>query len=228
MPGIGGRQFNPQALTNLRTIVFELPLALDLAYAVASVDPNGVAAGAALTLTTQCAAGLPLQYPRLPTISITDQAFTSALSVTVRIKGRRFGKTVTQDITATSTNTTEVTVAGSKVIDEFISAVLLSKTNAAASDALKVGIDGKWLGLPHRVKNVRSVKQLFKIAAGTPNANGSVVMTTLQASAVVDVANSAINVFAAMGSTLIAVTDRYLVKYVPDGNDDFSPYGHLS
>lgn len=225
MPGITGRQFHEHSLTFLQQYEFLLPIAADVDYAVTAADISTAVAGDALTLLTACAAGTPLAYPRMPTITSVDASGTN-LSVTVRIVGRRFGKTVTQDITATGAGGGE-TVTGTKIIDEFVSASIASISNAAASDTVAVGVDSKWLGLPKRIKNVYSMKKLFKIANGTPTSTGCVAMATLQSTSVIDVDQAAINVYAACGNTAIAVTDRYLVEFIPDGQDLFLPYGHL-
>lgn len=221
----------PSKVKNLSSIVretFTFPIALNVAYVVASVDPGTLVVGTAMTLATPALAGKPLRHARLPTLTITDNAFGSALTVKVRIVGRRFGKRVTQDITVTSTNTAATTVAGTKVVDCIISVTPLTITNAAASDNCSVGLDGKLLGLRRRLRSVKDVKKLFKVSTATPDSGGCVVMTTLQASAVVDVANSAINVYAAYGSTAIAVTDTYEVEYVPGGAEQYEPSGYLA
>lgn len=221
--GISLKNLDPQSTLKLQREEILLPIAADVDYVVNEADISAAAAGDALTLLTPAASGTPLAYPRRLTVTSVD-ASGSNLSVSVKIVGKRFGAQISETITATGAGGGE-TVEGTLVFDEVNSATISAIANAAASDTVAVGVSGKVIGLRHRIKSVKSVKKLFKIANGTPDASGCIAPATLQASTIVEVSNSAINVFAAYGSTLIAVTDRYIVEYVADGEDFALPKG---
>lgn len=177
---------------------------------------------------------------RLPTVTVTDAAFVAPLVANVRIIGKRFGKIVSQVITATSSSAAAFTVAGTRCLDEIISMTVLTSSGNAASDTISVGFDGARLGLTAPIKNVRSVKFVEKIISGAPNASTGATTGTLAAAdgpkalAVIQQPNivfpidSSVDVSALFNNVAIANTDRFYFEFLGDGfQDEFerSPEG---
>lgn len=245
--GIVTSNLSPQSFLRLRREALDLPLAADVDYfssasaggAQGSQSIAAAAVGTAAFLSA-IATAAPVRYGRLPTLTITDAAFASALSVTVRIVGRRFGRQVVQSITATSSSITPVTVAGTSVIDEIVSAAITAISNNAASDTMSLGFDGTRLGLMAPIKSVKSVKFLEKLVSGAPDANagatagaaGAIATTgsiragsVIQSSTYVKVSDASIDVAALFNNVAIAATDRFIVEYLADGADEFLAVG---
>lgn len=200
--------------------------------AAGSMSIAASASGDAVLLSA--AAAMPVRYGRLPTITLTDAAFGSAIVLTVRITGKRFGKTVVQDITATSVDTNPLTVAGTRVLDEVTSAKIVSVTNNTTSDTLQLGFDGTRLGLAHEVSTVKALRLVEKIVSGATNANGQATAgaagavssngtlragSVVKSSSVLFTADSSIDVNA-LYATTVASTDRYIVEYYAGGASD--------
>ncbi len=213
--GISYQNVDKTSFLGLRRDHLLFPLAADTNYlsaataggAQAAVDISASVIGDAVNRSAQ---GIrPLIYGRRPTITTVDASGTN-LSVTVRIVGRRFGRQVTQDITATGAGGGE-TVAGSRVIDETVSMSIVAISNNAASDTLAVGIDDSWLGLtaPFRAKS--DLRMVMKAASGTPDATGTRYSADITA-AMVNLKDSALDLNALFSATL-AVTDQYIVEY---------------
>jgi hypothetical protein len=245
--GIVTSNLSPGAFQRFERDDIILPLAADVDYfsAATAGGAQGNQSISAATAGTACflsaiATAAPVRYGRLPTLSITDASFGSALVVTVRIIGRRFGKRVVQDITATSTDTSIKTVAGTIVIDEITSASITAISNNTTSDILSLGFDGTRIGLRVPFQSVKSVKFMEKIVSGTPDANagatagaaGAIATTgslragsVLQASTVVFPADGSVNVAVLYNNVAIAATDRFIIEYVAGGLDEFERTG---
>ncbi len=195
-------QLGEKSLLRLVTDRFINPRALDTDFFVASVDPDTLAAGDNLTLTT--AGDLPMRHPRRVTVSVTDASYDAGnpLSVTVRVTGQRQGRAVVEDITATATSGSILTVTSDKLFSEVTQAKVLNLSGEAAGDALIVGLAGAALGLSFGIKSITDVVSIINIASGT-EANATAVSSTT-----VDVENSCVQ-----GLT-IAATDNWEVTYI--------------
>jgi hypothetical protein len=222
--GITHQNLDPQSFLALMREQIILPIAQDANYfssatsggAQGSFSLTSAVPGTSVFLSTEAAK--PLYYARRPQITMTD-ASGSDLRVAVRITGKRFGRTVIQDIDAGATSGTAV--AGSRVIDEITSVVVKSIMSPAASDTLVVGFDDSWLGLQYPIKSKNDIKMVYKIANGTPDAAGPKVSSDITA-AMVNIQDAALDVKALYSATAIAVTDRYLLEYfVAPGSPQF-------
>ena len=215
--GIGHLNNDPQGFNSLTREDILLPIAQDANYfssatsggAQGNFDISASVAGTPVFLSVEAAK--PLFYARRPQATMTDSS-GSTLRVSLRITGRRFGRTVVQNIDLVTSGTA---VSGTRVIDEITSVVITSITANAASDVLVVGFDNAWLGLTKPIKNKNDINMVYKIAAGTPDAAGPKTKADLTA-AMVNVADAAIDVNALYGAG-IAVTDRYLIEYFANG-----------
>jgi hypothetical protein len=215
--GISYDQVDKDSFLGLRREDVILPIALDIDYfssasagsTQGNFDCSASVAGTAVFLAAQAAK--PLFYARRPSLTITDASGTT-LVVKVRIVGRRFGELVVQDITSgTAVSGTPVTVSGTRVIDELVSATILSITANTTSDTLSVGIDGSFLGLMCPIRSYRDVKMIYKIDNGTPDSAGPLTTSDLSTT-LVNVRDSAIDLKTLYAT--IAVTDRFLIEYV--------------
>lgn len=222
--GISHQNLDPQSFLALMREQILLPIALDANYfssatsggAQGNFSLTSAVAGTPVFLSLEAAK--PLYYARRPQITMTD-ASGSDLRVAVRIVGKRFGRTVVQDIDAGAVSGTAV--VGSRVIDEITSITIKSITSPAASDVLVVGFDDSWLGLQYPIKSKNDINMVYKIANGTPDATGPKTKADITA-AMVNTLDAAIDVKTLFGSTAIAVTDRYLIEYfVAAGNPQF-------
>ena len=217
MLGITFSQVDKDSFLGLEREDILLPVAADADYFSSATDGGAQAAvsitsAVAGTAINRSATGKrPLIYGRRPSITSVDNSGTN-LSVTVRIKGKRFGDEVVQDITATGAGGGE-TVLGTKVVDEVTSITVIAISNAAASDTLSVGFDGRFLGLAKPIRAYTDVRMVFKIANGTPDAAGP-KYTADFTSSIVKVADSSIDVYTLYSNTSVAVTDRYVVEYL--------------
>lgn len=202
--------------TRMRVITerFTNPRALDVDFFVTSVDPSGLTAGTALTLTA-ASSGLMLRHPRRATISITDASYSAGtpLTVTVRIIGQRMGRRVVEDLAAVATSGSVLTVTSDALFDEITSATPILLTNTASGDALTVGLAGAALGLKYRIRSVSDVLLICNVASGTEQTATAISATT------VDVDQSCVQ-----GLTL-AATDDWTVKYIAREDDGFGSTG---
>jgi len=173
--------------------------------------------GDSVLLSAQAAR--PLFYARVPSVTLTNAGGSLTPTATIRIEGKRFGKTVTQDVVCVAGSA----VSGTKLIDEITSAKFVAITNMEANDTIKIGVNDSWLGLRAPIKSYRSVKMILKVAAGTPDASGPKMTSDLSTTLVKGGLDSGINMKSLYSSTAIAVTDRYLVEYSMDGAPDFFP-----
>lgn len=225
MPGLSHKNADPQGFLGLIREDILLPIAADSNYFSSATDGGAQAAidiSASVdgdVLNRSATGKRPLFYGRLPTITTVDASGTN-LSCTVRLTCKRFGKTFYQDITATGAGGGQ-TVAGTRLVDEITAMVLLDVTNRAASDTLAVGFDGQWLGLRVPFKSKDSIRMVYKIASGTPDAAGPKMSSDLTAAMVMANKDSAIDMYTLYSSSAIAVTDRYLVEYIGDGEPTF-------
>lgn len=216
--GIGLEQIDPNGFLALTREDILLPIATDDDYftsATSGGTPGNFSVtsavpGTAVFLSAQAAK--PLFYGRRPQATMVDNT-GGDLRMTLRITGRRFGRPVVQDISLTTSGTA---VQGSRVIDEIVDIKIVSITAPAASDTVRVGFDDSWIGLTRSILNKNSIKMIYKIANGTPDANGPKIRTDITA-AMVEAKSSAIDV-KTLFSAAIAVTDRYLIEYFANGN----------
>ncbi len=211
--GISLPQVAKRSFLKRKREIFLKPEAANLTKVVASVDPSGVAIGAALTLQANVS-GKKLRYARRATVSVTDASGGGGgLSCVVTVTGFRFGAPVSDTITATATSGSELTATGTQYFDQITGATLSNKVNAASGDALKVGQDGTSLGLEETIAAVTDVKSITKLAAGVEQA------PIVPSNTTVDAVRSAI-----IGLT-IAATDDYEVEYDRNGVDGIGPGG---
>lgn len=184
---------------------------------VASVDPSGLTLGAALTLQT-AVSGQLLRYGRLPTVSVTDAAFSGGapLSVSVRVTGFLRGVPQSEVITATATSGSILTATGARFFDQVTSCVTTAITNAASGDALQVGMSGTGFSLESRITNVADVKSIINVANGT-EANPTAISAST-----VNIVDSAI-----IGITMVA-TDEWEIQYFMTGDDGVGENGAVA
>jgi hypothetical protein len=205
MPATGGMDLNQlgdKSLLRLVTDVFTYPRAADDDFCVVSVDPNGVTVGTALTLTA--AAGKSLRHPRRVTLTVTDNSYSAGapLNILVRVVGHRNGRLQTEDLSVTTTDGNATEVVSDKLFEQVTSATLIQKTNAAASDAIKLGIAGTALGLKYKIRSINDVVSITEIDAGTEQTGTAISTTTI------DPDQSCLQ-----GITIVA-TDIWEVKYL--------------
>jgi hypothetical protein len=216
--GIGLEQVDMGGFLGLTRDDILLPIASDDDYftsATSGGSPGNFSVTSAVPGTSvflSAQAAKPLFYGRRPQATMVDNT-GGDLRMTLRITGRRFGRTVIQDISLVASATA---VVGSRVIDEITDIKIISITAPAASDTVRVGFDDSWIGLQRPFKNRNSIKMVYKIANGTPDANGPKIRTDVTA-AMVESKSSAIDVKTLFGAA-IAVTDRYLVEYIANGD----------
>lgn len=222
--GLSHKNMDPQGFMALVREDILLPIAADTNYFSSATDGGAqaavnISASVAGDVVNLSATGKrPLFYGRLPTIT-TVEASGTALAVTVRLTCKRFGRMFYQDIAAL-TGVGSQTVKGSRLVDEVTAMTILSISGNAASDTLAVGFDDSWLGLRAPFKSNASIKMVYKIAAGTPDANGPKMSSDVTAAMVKANKDSGIDVNT-LFSGAIAVTDRYLVEYIADGEPSF-------
>jgi hypothetical protein len=183
--GLTHKNMDPNGFPSLIREDVLLPIAADVDYFSSATDGGAqgakdISASVAGDSIFRSATGKrPLFYARRPTITTVDNSGTT-LAVTVRLTCRRFGRTFTQDIVAAA-GVGSQTVAGSRVCDEVVAAKIVSIAANAASDTLSIGFDDSWIGLHYPIKDLNSVCMVYKIAAGTPDANGPKKRTDLTA-----------------------------------------------
>lgn len=211
--GIGHKNLDPQGFAALRREVL-YSVAADDDFYVASTSIAAATVGTALTVTTNGAKAA--MHAFLPAIAVTDNSGTN-LTCSVLIVGRRFGRRVEQTIVnpgGAGTTTTD----GSLVIDEMVSATIVAIANNAASDTIKIGFQGKRLGLSAPIASVESVRMVLRDNNGTVDAAPK--LSADFSSTNVKVADSSIDLNN-LYSAAFDANDRYLVEYVMDGNPQF-------
>lgn len=201
--GIDAAALGPQSLMRVERFNVVKPRAANTSLIVASVDPSGVAAGAALTIAYVG----KLRQARRITLSVDDDDGGGGLSATVVVTGMRFGVRIVEELTATATSGTILTVTSTKYFDQVTGVVLKSKTAADAGDAILVGISAAGFGLPYPIDRVEDVLMIARNNAGT---EAQIAVS----SSSVDVTNSAI-----IGLTLVAADD-YEVEFLRSRHTD--------
>jgi len=208
--GINTLQLSPNSALLLRRENYINPEIVDVDKVVASVDPSSAATvGTALTLTA-AVSGFLLRRARRVTVVVTDATVVAAseLSVSILLVGFRQGIAITETVTATAVASgTPVTGTSVALFDQVVSATPTRIANAAAGDALTVGISGGAFGLDRRILKVGSVCSIIQIENGTEAAPTAVSATT------VDVANYCIQGIA------LDITDNWEIQYTADGPD---------
>jgi hypothetical protein len=220
--GIGHQNLDPQSFPAIVREDILLPVA-SIANAFSSATSGGAAGSFGITALTapgtavflSSFAAKPLFYGRRLQATFTDAA-ANDLRMTLRITGKRFGRTVIDTIVLTATATA---VNGSRVFDEVTSVVISAITSPGAGDSVVVGFDDSWIGLKSPIKSRNDINMVYKISAGTPDATGPKVKTDLTA-AMVNTQDSAIDL-KTLYSAALAVTDRYLIEYFSFGNPAF-------
>jgi hypothetical protein len=208
--GIAASQLGERSQLRIVREIVAYPLAADDDLIVTTVDPNGIAVGAAFTLAVG-----KLRQPRRLTMTINDDDAGGGLSITARIVGYRNGVQVSENITATSVNTNDTTSTTVNYYEDIESITLVAKT-ADAGDDVTFGIDGGGFGLAHPIDRLEDVLAIWKIAAGT---EGAVI--------IVQTANIDVDNFALKGQTL-AATDIWEIEYLrSEQRDGFGTGGRF-
>jgi hypothetical protein len=206
--GVDASALGDRSLMRLERFVVLKPRAANDALLVASVDPNGIAVGGAFTLAYTG----KLRYARRITMTINDDDAGGGLSVTAIVTGHRFGVSIVEELTATSTDTNDLVKTTVKYFDEVTSVVLKAKT-ADAGDDVTFGISGAGFGLPYPIDKVADVLMIARNNAGT---EGQIAVSA-----------SSVNVdeAAIIGLTL-AAADDYEVEFLRSRfNDGFGTKG---
>jgi len=196
-PGVASHELADRTFLRRQRVTFLNPRAAAAAIMVASVDPSTIAVGGALTLTTL--ATRKFVNGRKITMTLND-AGAGGLSVTVRIRGVRWGRVIEEDLTVTCTTTNDTVGTSVNVYDQLISVTKTAAVDNATGDTLTMGWDGTTLGLPFPIDKVADVFTICQIASGTEATPLAVSTTT------VSVSQSAIQ-----GLTL-AAADHYIVE----------------
>lgn len=204
-PGVAGHQIANRSFLRHRRVQFLNARAAAAAIMVASVDPSTVAVGANLTLLTL--ATRKFVNGRKITMTLND-AGAGGLSVTVRIKGVRWGRVIEEDLTVTCTTTNDTVGTSVNVYDQLISVTKTAAVDNATGDTLTMGWDGTTLGLPFPIDKVGDVLTICQISSGTEQTPIAVSTSS------VSVSQSAI-----IGLTL-AATDHYIVEALCSVNTD--------
>jgi hypothetical protein len=206
--GVDATALAERSLMRLERFSVVKPRAANDALLVASVDPNGIAVGGSFTLAYTG----KLRNARRITMTINDDDAGGGLLVTAIITGHRFGVSIVEELTATSTDTNDLVKTTVKYFDEVTSVVLKAKT-ADAGDDVTFGISGAGFGLPYPIDKVADVLMIARNNAGT---EGQIAVSSTS----VDVDNAAI-----IGLTL-AAADDYEVEFLRSRfNDGFGTKG---
>jgi hypothetical protein len=199
MPGVNQNQLSEDSHLRLVREVIMNPRATTANLIVASVDPSTLTAGQALTITY---ANL-LRPGRKITVTLND-AGPGGLAGTFQINGHRFGMPITENVTVTTTTTSDTVGTTTLVFDQVTSIKVLSLTDTGSGDALTVGISGDGLGLLHPIDEVNDVLSIQKIVSGTEQTPIAISSTS------VDTTNHAIN----HGGAIISTSDIFVVTYL--------------
>jgi hypothetical protein len=201
-----------RSFLRLRSFDFIHPKAADDDLIVTTVDPSSKAVGSTFTLAVS-----KLKYGRKVTMTLNDDDGGGGLSLTVLLEGLRWGMKVSETLTATSTDTNDITVTSTNVYDE-ITRIQVTAVTADSGDDVTFGVDGTTLGLPFPVDRLEDVFQI------TESDNGTEQATTAISSTSFSVAQSAI-----IGLT-IAATDVWHFEGLisdRDGSDGIGTLGRF-
>lgn len=194
--GIDARHFAKQGLARMVQETFLVVEAFDDDHVLtaANGDLETAEAGDELTLEDDAAA---LPQPDKVRFTLTDAGNTCV--VTIRVKIRRFGKLVTQNLTLTADGGGDT--ADTDVCESVEEVKIVSITGNGASDTLKAGPAGTHLGLrTGGIDKVTDVKSIQKRASAGTTTQVAVSSST------VDADQNAIKVTHAAG-------DAYVVTY---------------
>lgn len=207
---------DPSSQLRLARYIFQNPIAAAVNSIVTSVDPSGLTLGAALTQATAFATTAVFRHARRPTLVLTDASGgAGGLSVTVRIKGSRFGVFQQEDLTVTCTDGNATTGTAENAYDQISSITTVTITSAASGDALTMGITGA-LGFPFAIDRVEDVQLIYKIVSGNTETIIAVSSTT------VDVTRSML----VHGTTITKANDVFEVQLLRSLNKDTPGIGH--
>jgi hypothetical protein len=200
--GVSAAQLAERSQLRLVRELVANPKAADDDLIVTTVDPNGIAVGGTFTLAVS-----KLRQPRRVTMTLNDDDGGGGLSITARVVGQRNGVQIAETLTATSTDTNDLTVTSSAYFEDIESITLVAKT-ADAGDDVTFGIDGGGFGLAHPIDRLEDVLAIWKVDSGT---EGAVIAVSTSS---VDVDN-----FAIKGQTL-AATNLWEIEYLRSGSRD--------
>lgn len=216
--GIGHQNCDPNGHLALVREEICLPIAQDADYFTSASDGGAQgnfdvsAASSGTTVFLSTTAAKPLFYARRLRAVMTDNS-GSDLRVSIRVNGKRWGFPQSETLSMTESGTA---VFSTLMYDEVTSIKVVSITSPAASDVIAVGFDDSWLGLKQPISSRKDIKMVYKIANGTPDANGPKITSDITA-AMVKVSTAGLDVKSLYSSSAIAVTDRYLIEYVSKG-----------
>ena len=206
--GVDATALAERSLMRLERFNVVKPRAASLVLLVTGVDPNGIAVGGSFTL----AYSGKLRQARRITMTVNDDDAGGGLLVTAIVTGHRFGVKIVEELTATSTDTNDLTVTSTRFFDQVESITLKAKT-ADAGDNVSFGISGVSFGLPYPIDKVADVLMIARNNAGT---EGQIAVSA-----------SSVNVdeAAIIGLTL-AAADDYEVEFLRSRfNDGFGTKG---
>jgi hypothetical protein len=206
--GVDATALGERSLMRLERFNVVKPRAASLVLLVTGVDPNGIAVGGSFTL----AYSGKLRQARRITMTVNDDDAGGGLLVTAIVTGHRFGVKIVEELTATSTDTNDLTVTSTRFFDQVESITLKAKT-ADAGDNVSFGISGVSFGLPYPIDKVADVLMIARNNAGT---EGQIAVSA-----------SSVNVdeAAIIGLTL-AAADDYEVEFLRSRfNDGFGTKG---
>lgn len=218
--GMNLNQLAVDSLLRSQREMFFAPTAASTAAVVASLDPSSAATvGTAFTLLT-LANGILLRRARRITMTLTDASGgAGGLSVSVVIKGARWGQYIQETLTVTCTDGSATTSTSANVYDEVTSITPSVLTSTGSGDALTCGLDGTSFGLDFPIDNVADVQSIINVSTNTEAAATAVSSTTVQAGA--PSGGSLAGGSYIKGITL-AATDRWEVRYLASRKFDGS------
>lgn len=220
-PGLTIPQLAKDSLLRLERDFFFAPTAASTAAVVASVDPSGLTVGSNLTLLT-LANGILLRRARRITFTVDDDDAGGGLSVTVRVRGYRWGIQIDERLTATAVSGTAVTVTSANCFDQIDSILLEDISTADAGDAIFAGLDGTSFGLDFPIDNVADVMSIINTSTNTEAAATAVSSTTVVAGAP---SGGAVAGGSYIKGITLAATDRWEVRYLKSLKQDGSGTG---
>jgi hypothetical protein len=207
-PGPTLPQLAKDSLLRSRRDFYFAPLAADDDLLVTTVDPSGIAVGGTLTLATP-ASGLLLRRARRLTMTLNDDDAGGGLTVTVLIKGARWGLYQQEYLTVTCADTNDTTGTTVNYYDELTSVEVVAKT-ADSGDDLTMGIDGTSFGLDYPIDAVEDVQSIINTSSDTEAAATAISSTTVDAT------------YSAIKGITLAATDRWEVRYLTSLKKDGS------